>query len=253
MAYTSFQPAFDSDATDPVSTFRDTSEQEQYEFLNHPIKNLIGMSSESRELHVLKDVSSLAEIVMILSRGIHHVLILPTVTESPIFLLSQSDVLRYLWSHNESLGNVLDLHVQDIQSRKLALNGSDEIYAPPVTILVNQTARFGFKKMWAHNVRDVAIVTDKGGLVSSLDASCLRGLTKVSQWEEVSKPVMVFLRAVKVRLIECRFHLHRDYFRSHTFARLPIGFPRSWPEWSKNICTEFMWSIQRCASWTLSP
>jgi hypothetical protein len=56
MAYLTFQPVFDGEETKEYEySLRDTTEEEQLEFLNHPINNLVGISREGREWSVLYD------------------------------------------------------------------------------------------------------------------------------------------------------------------------------------------------------
>ena len=71
MAYMTFQPFFDGDETREFEySLRDTTEEEQYAFLSHPIENLVGISREGREWHVLRDRDSLSKYESITSASV---------------------------------------------------------------------------------------------------------------------------------------------------------------------------------------
>jgi hypothetical protein len=117
-----------------------------------------------------------------MASGIHHVLVMPSGGDPR--LISQSDLLSFFWSNNQSLGEILNLPVSDLmymKQRTLPVNLSHLI---PVTMNIDQTARLGLKKMWTHGVREVAVVGQEGTIVASLAASDVRGLTRQSQWTE---------------------------------------------------------------------
>ena len=123
---------------------------------------------------------------MIMSGAIHHVLVVSEGDTDNHRLVSQSDLLSFLWSHNQDLGDeILNLRVSALMDRKSRMMPVNLAHVSPVTITLTQTARLGFKKMWAHGVREVGVVSsERGALLGSLAASDIRDLTEVSKWSE---------------------------------------------------------------------
>ncbi|KAJ3050246.1 guanine nucleotide-binding protein subunit alpha [Rhizophlyctis rosea] len=123
-----------------------------------------------------------------MSHGVHHVLVEPLSGDTEPHIIAQIDLLRYLFSHNESLESTLNLSANDVMSKSLhKLRGTDidTHTLPPLpvphqtlTIRMQDSAILGFKKMRENRLTSVGVVDRSGCLISALSAANLRGLNR---------------------------------------------------------------------------
>ncbi|KAJ3035414.1 hypothetical protein HDV00_004012 [Rhizophlyctis rosea] len=203
IVYTTLQHVFEMP---DLSNVDSTAVAERAEFLTHPVREVIGLSEESSVLHMVKKDEHVSRLISTLSHGVHHVLVEPDTSDTEPHIIAQTDLLKYLFSHNESLETTLNISAGEVISRmlrKVRASSQQEnldIHThPPIpiphqtlTIGLQDSALLGFKKMKEHHVTSVGVV-DRGALVSALSAANLRGLTR-DRVHEVLKPVLVFLR-----------------------------------------------------------
>jgi len=119
---------------------------------------------------------SLDALMKTLSTNIHRVIV--STTDSNGIqghkILSQWDVVEYLWRNMSKLNRqVLIKSVRD-----LGYGSSKKFKFEPVWCIgKNDSALYGFKRMYFHDVRAVAVVDDSGKLIGNLSSSDLRGIT----------------------------------------------------------------------------
>lgn len=123
-----------------------------------------------------------------MSQGVHRVLVLPnssakgnltsnafsTTAESPPWLISQVDLVRYLFAHNEHFDDLLNTEVEAVLQRLDRERSEARIVH---TMSAQSKAIAGFQGMKTQGVSSLGVVDQEGVLVAVLSAADLRGLT----------------------------------------------------------------------------
>ncbi|KAJ3300628.1 hypothetical protein HK104_009285 [Borealophlyctis nickersoniae] len=189
------KPVFDADKKMDLLEGKEPLVEVRAEFLTHPIREVLGMTKETSKLHTVRMGDPLAKLITMMAHGVHRVLVAAPDEAHDPRLISQIDLLRFLFNRNESFQDLLNISAQDVMNRALKQRVPENAPAGArtLTITIHNTAIVGFKKMRAHNVTSVGIVDHEDHLISSLSAANLRGLNK-ERLAEVVKPVLVFLR-----------------------------------------------------------
>jgi len=163
----------------------ETSNVTRFKNLSQQIGHIIGLNKEGRKLWVLEPTLPLVNLLQPFANGIHRVLVRQpddTGRKSVFRILSQSDVVKYLFNHREEFGTGMSKTLFELGIRPNKV----------ISISLSTSALDGFRTMTIENVSAVVIVDDKNKAVGSLSASDLRSLTR-TRLEKVLDPVEEFL------------------------------------------------------------
>ncbi|CAG8823224.1 22442_t:CDS:2, partial [Racocetra persica] len=118
------------------------------------------------------------------SKGIHRSLVIDYNNKIPPYILTQSDIIKYIQAHPECLPTI------DFKSslRSLGLIKERKV----VTGYDHETALNVYRRMAEHKLTGIAIVNREQELVGNLSASDLRGLSYESI-DSLVFPVLKFL------------------------------------------------------------
>ncbi|KAI9105279.1 hypothetical protein DFS34DRAFT_598790 [Phlyctochytrium arcticum] len=238
LSYTAFQPLFDDE-----SKVEDPSEiVSRAEFLQHPVKNVIGQTAQSQAPGTIDENATLLDLAKLMSKGKHRVLVTTSGCSTPN-MLTQTDLLRYLFSHNEQFDNLLSrpadqaMNVQ-LHSQSPTTTSSRGEDLNVATVSYTSSALAGFKHMKERGVRTLGVVDQDGALVAVLKASDLRGVTP-ARLPSVLQPTLAFLRSVHATLpppptcttrftlaqilAQLLLHNHRRLFVVDPASEKPVG------------------------------
>ncbi|CAH1761579.1 8234_t:CDS:2 [Entrophospora sp. SA101] len=214
--------------------------ENQY-FLQKPVSEIVGLTSESTNLTMCRPENSLVDLLELLTRKrIHRVLVSKQycdggdneeISSSPYFV-SQTDVIRFLFNNNHKLGEILDLPACKAanQTIKLLLSSStttsknqkqELLLSRPSSITIHDRALTAFKKIYQDGVSAVAVVNDDGSLVAEVSAADLRGLNR-DRLNDLKKPVIMFLKSSKGALIK-PLTCHRKFTLSQVMAGITLN------------------------------
>ncbi|KAL1916603.1 uncharacterized protein VTP21DRAFT_5794 [Calcarisporiella thermophila] len=186
------------------------------DFLVQPLRDVIECLPKSTKLHTVSLNDSLPSLLNLMTyRRIHRVL----VDIDPPRLVSQMDVMRYLFRNNHMLGRILDMPANSVVNYALKLNGGlsnleteheqwrNNLLAHPVVADVYTTAWSAFARMRQEKVGAIALVSkcnhnipgevdrlggERGEVVAELSLEKLRGLNR-NRVGDLFRPVMMFL------------------------------------------------------------
>jgi CBS domain-containing protein len=159
--------------------------------LHEPIDVLIPLEAE-RESYVLHNVDiqdSIHKLLKGFSGRTHRVLVVDYYGQSAPFILTQTDLIRYLYTHDMS-----DVDV-DAALDTLGLAKGRSV----VTLASNETAMTGFKRLVQHNLTSMPIV-HQGRVVGNLRAYDARHVV-VTDLHSLEVPVVEFLQGTKEGLL----------------------------------------------------
>ncbi|TPX63484.1 hypothetical protein SpCBS45565_g06572 [Spizellomyces sp. 'palustris'] len=105
------------------------------------------------------------------------------------YLLTQSDIIRHVHAHPESVTPSIDLDLPIKVSLLKPLTAQKHV----VTMRDRDTAIQGFAIMREKKVAALPVVNDNGLIVANLSASDLRGITRTGL-TELEKPVLEYLK-----------------------------------------------------------
>ncbi|RUO97193.1 hypothetical protein BC936DRAFT_140836 [Jimgerdemannia flammicorona] len=226
LKFTTIQPAIDnlntqSQVLPDFGTLYDRSQ-----FLLRPLKDVIGLTPESAQLFIVHPSDPLSELLRLFtSRRVHRVLVVDDGAHTPRemlshraidltkfnaakrishpVLLSQTDVVRFLWRHNHHLGKILDTPAGGIANRSRRLFPSSTLLNPEpentVIVTIHQTALQAFSHISSTDVQAVVVVDDDGEVVGEISAGDLRGLNR-NRVMDLVRPVIMFLRNTQGQL-----------------------------------------------------
>ncbi|CAG8683741.1 5828_t:CDS:2 [Funneliformis caledonium] len=186
-------------------------------FLQKPIGELIGLSTESTHLTICHPEDSLIDLLELFTlKQIHRVLVAERraieeqddgeiINEDEVkpCFASQTDVVRFLFHHNHQLGKILDTSASEVSNRAIRLinRGRINLLENPSSITIHDQALTAFRKIHQDGVSAVAVVEDDGRLVGEVSAADLRGLNR-ERLSDLKKPVIMFLKSCKGALIK---------------------------------------------------
>ncbi|RUP47149.1 hypothetical protein BC936DRAFT_146077 [Jimgerdemannia flammicorona] len=164
--------------------------------LDDPIENVLGLETERESYRIFKTDAHepLYETLAAFSRGIHRSLVIDytiTGTPAPPWLLSQTDIIRYINKHPESiaaLGIDLDAPLADVPG---LLHPDREV----VSAREDESALNVYRKMAQAEKLGIAVVDRDDNLVANLSASDLRSID-FKAFDNLILPVLEFLKVI---------------------------------------------------------
>uniref|UniRef100_A0A7S3YJV9 CBS domain-containing protein n=1 Tax=Lotharella globosa TaxID=91324 RepID=A0A7S3YJV9_9EUKA len=141
------------------------------------VDNLCGINEETRQIVEFWDSDDLSEVADKLSRGVHRVLVKCRDKPKKIYLLSQTDFIRYIHSKIQTQPGFAKCMSQPIG--RLGLIEEKEI----ISVKETERAILGFRKLWQGgqlfdwSLSAVPVVDSKGELKGTLSGSDIRGVT----------------------------------------------------------------------------
>ncbi|KAI8612104.1 hypothetical protein BC830DRAFT_1083585 [Chytriomyces sp. MP71] len=207
-------------------------DQEAEAYFSTPVSTLIGMTAESTmswTIHSSEPVSSILQ--MLATPPLHRVLVIdvdtaaksvsfddedvPTNTESCIVMVTQSDVINFLFTQADSIfpvassilfatpvGVVEALADEGLRAQRnmeadpnqLSTSTVGDRSKRVITVPDSFSALQAFRVMYMHRASAVGVVSARGKLVANLSASDLRGITAdLEALESLFLPVLEFL------------------------------------------------------------
>jgi len=151
--------------------------------VHRPITDVMGLSAEGRKLWVVEPTLRLSKLVEPFSSGIHRVLVpqMDDGRKTAYRVLSQSDVVAYIYKHKKEVEHIVRLTLNEIGFK----------VKPVVSITSDTPALEGFKSMSLDKVPAVAVV-ENNKLIANLSASDLRSINP-DHLKKVVAPVKEFL------------------------------------------------------------
>eukprot|EP01123_Difflugia_compressa_P007610 TRINITY_DN2069_c1_g1_i1.p1 TRINITY_DN2069_c1_g1~~TRINITY_DN2069_c1_g1_i1.p1 ORF type:complete len:315 (-),score=54.57 TRINITY_DN2069_c1_g1_i1:172-1053(-) len=168
------------------STTTDVNEATTWKNLDRPISHLLGLTAEGRKLWIAEATMPLSSLLEPFGKGLHRVLVPQKDDEGKHThrVLSQSDVVAYLFKHREEVADLLSKTLNELAIQP----------KPVVSITTATSALEGFKTMTLDKVPAVAIL-ENGKIVGNLSASDLRGITG-RRLKKTVLPVRQFLECI---------------------------------------------------------
>ncbi|KAI9008358.1 hypothetical protein BC832DRAFT_591589 [Gaertneriomyces semiglobifer] len=123
------------------------------------------------------------------ARGIHRALITDALDQKRAYILTQTDITRYVNAHPDSVTPAVDLDAPISQSLKDALTYQKHV----ITMRDHQSAFDGFALMKEKGVAALPVVDGSGSIVGILSASDVRGITKTGLGK-LEMPVLEYLK-----------------------------------------------------------
>ncbi|CAO3660711.1 unnamed protein product [Umbelopsis vinacea] len=170
-------------------------DQEEFGKLAEPLENVLGLDGdmESYRLYKSYDSDELIDTLNAFASGIHRSLVIDTTDVSAPWLLTQTDILRYVRQHPDSLtalGIDLKKSVEDLH-----ILGDSTCQKSLVTASPNDLAIDLYKKMAALKVAGVPIVDENNKIVSDLSIEDLPSadLTKPNK---LASPCLEFVQGL---------------------------------------------------------
>jgi len=152
-----------------------------------PVKNVLGISEESKTLWVYDSTASLSQLMEAFTSGLHRALVRTkanSLSPQDYLIVSQTDVIRFLLSTNSAAAAKL---------LEQPLSATSAVTPRVISIGTDSSALTGFRKLTMYDVQGVAVVNKSGDVVASLSASDLRGLNQKS-FKTALLPVTEFLK-----------------------------------------------------------
>lgn len=157
----------------------------QYVFSSQIVRGLVSTFESCRQIHIVRHQDSLKDLMQVLlSDHRHRALVsIEEGGKKEFQMISQTDILKYLYSHLDEIGNIGNRTIQSLN-----------IIKDPKTISATEKALEGFKKLTSHKKNALAVIDDHGKLISQLSTSNLRGL-KGENLNDLLLPVMDFVKS----------------------------------------------------------
>ncbi|KAJ3071574.1 hypothetical protein HK102_006406, partial [Quaeritorhiza haematococci] len=232
LTYGFFKHVFDNMSLEDLgkeAEYRKHIEQQQSEFFKRPVKEVIGMTSESTRIHILKRSDSVAQLLQTLtSNSLHRVLVHNEIS-GELTVVSQSDVAKFLHLHRKSLAaaapNLLTTttasHLMQYSSTPQNRDPNQPVRTSsttpvPITSMGTQPrgrptyalhmpptlpALAAFRVMFYHHVRAVAVVDEGGKFLGSISEADLTGIERFNIYA-VLKPVLEFVETIEYGFTE---------------------------------------------------
>ncbi|KAI9106067.1 hypothetical protein DFS34DRAFT_574486 [Phlyctochytrium arcticum] len=124
------------------------------------------------------------------ARGIHRAFITDALEQKKPLLMTQSDIIRYVNAHPESVTPTVDIDLPVKVSLLKRLSNQRRL----ITMRDNQSALDGFKIITEKKVAAVPVLDGDGKIVANLSASDLRGITRIGL-SDLKKPVLEYLKS----------------------------------------------------------
>ncbi|KAG2179551.1 hypothetical protein INT44_006398 [Umbelopsis vinacea] len=145
-----------------------TFDQEEFVKLAEPLENVLGLDGDMESYRVFKsyDTDDLIDTLQAFASGTHRSLVVDNKDVSPPWLLTQTDILRYVYQHPESLqalGIDVTKSIAELQVLSPSLNANSVVTASPDELAVNV-----YKKMGDLKVAGVPIVNENKEIISDL-------------------------------------------------------------------------------------
>ncbi|CAO3696111.1 unnamed protein product [Umbelopsis ramanniana] len=143
-------------------------DQEEFAKLAEPLENVLGLDGDMESYRVFKsyDTDDLIDTLQAFASGIHRSLVVDNKDVSPPWLLTQTDILRYVYHHPESLqalGIDVNKSIGELQVLPSSAN-ADSV----VTASSNELAVDVYKKMGDLKVAGVPIVDENKKIILDL-------------------------------------------------------------------------------------
>jgi len=184
---------------------RADSSKTPYEFSLRDMIPTLG-EDESGMVQTVMKSSSLSSVMEWFTLGVHRVLVQDdnATTDQPSgFVVSQSDVVRYLYHHDKDLSKDAD---QTIEEHGFLKSDAPSIGPKKlISIESSKSALEGFQLLFVNRTNAVAVVDSEGKLVGNLSASDLRGVKATEVEQLLSTPVLDFLKTQShTALVVCK-------------------------------------------------
>jgi len=157
--------------------------------LEAPAAQLLGTSGlmesdEKKGLWQLDGTAPLMDLLEHFGKGVYRVL---SITNTPerLRLISQTDLISYLWKHWAKLGPEKDTTVESAGLLKGKLS----------TVKESDSAIYVFRHLRAKEVQVSPVVNAAGKLVATISASDLRGISPEELAQQLGLDVISFLKA----------------------------------------------------------
>ncbi|KAG9299575.1 hypothetical protein G9A89_020746 [Geosiphon pyriformis] len=162
-------------------------ESEKVNNLDNSIEAVMTLDDEKESYRIFNSDANegLKKILEAFSRGIHRSLVIDYTNQTKPYLLTQTDIIRYVFSHPESIPGI------DINAslQTLGLAGRDQKI---VAGHVNESALNVYRRMAKKELMAIPIIDSENRLFGTLSVSDLRGLNYTSI-DNLILPVEEFL------------------------------------------------------------
>lgn len=161
------------------------------ELLDHTVADVLAFNPRSTNLTILQPQEPLNCIFNVLSKSPRALVVM----DSREDILTQTDLFHFAFCHQELFPEEFwrtkaqeFLQTRSTKSSKLTDVGH--------AIILDKThAITGFKRMYTHQLDEVAITNENGHLISSLGANDLKGLSK-EKIDMLHRPVLLYLKSI---------------------------------------------------------
>ncbi|KAI8581239.1 hypothetical protein K450DRAFT_233804 [Umbelopsis ramanniana AG] len=194
-------------------------DQEEFAKLAEPLENVLGLDGDMESYRVFKsyDTDDLIDTLQAFASGIHRSLVVDNMDVSPPWLLTQTDILRYVYQHPESL-QPLGIDVKkSIGELQVLPPSASVVTASPDELAVNV-----YKKMGNLKVAGVPIVDENNKIISDLSIEdlpsadltkpnnlalpCLKFLEELGKSKSLTVPKDITLNDLMQSLLTQRAH-----------------------------------------------
>ena len=153
-------------------------------FFDTPVKKLVGRTRESVADWMLKSSDYVSSLLAIFTDAEYHRLLVideelldrdsedASLSGSSIVILTQTDLLRYIWKSLSIECKTLAMEVSELGWRR----SNNEINSAVLTCAQDMEALVAYRLMFLHRKNSIAVVDKEGRIISNLSASDLRGL-----------------------------------------------------------------------------
>ncbi|CAG8554862.1 10131_t:CDS:2 [Paraglomus brasilianum] len=158
--------------------------------LDNGIESVMTLDTETESYRIFKSDArdELRGTVKAFTQGIHRSLVIDYTNEIPPYILTQTDIIRYVCAHPESLPGIdFDKTVRDFG---LIREGREVVVGKP-----EETALNVYRRMAEKGLMGIAITDSDNKLIANLSAADLHGLTYRSI-DCLILPVCEFLQAL---------------------------------------------------------
>ncbi|KAH8556966.1 hypothetical protein BGW37DRAFT_474957 [Umbelopsis sp. PMI_123] len=170
-------------------------DQEEFSKLAEPLENVLGLDGEMESYRLYKsyDTDDLIDTLEAFASGIHRSLVVDNLDVSQPWLLTQTDILRYVYQQPETL-QALGIDVQKSIGELQVLPQSTGVKSI-VTASANELAVDVYKKMGDLKVAGVPIVDENKKIITDLSIEDLPSadLTKPN---DLARPCLEFVEGL---------------------------------------------------------
>lgn len=214
LSATIFQEFFDAASQTKEPTPYDL-QQKVAKFMKNHVSTVIGLTSEDRELHEVALSTSVLNLMNMMKRGIHYVLVLDkNGSQSDARILTQFDLVQWLYHHNNHFGSLAEMTIDGVMQSAMEFKSEQDPNQPvrlpgsrwsgslmkyALSISKQCSALTAFRTMYMHRISGLAVVDENEKLIDNLSASDLRGLT-METLESVNLPVLEYLKFRREKL-----------------------------------------------------